>query len=62
MNAKELVDQLYHEMISGQLVATTILDRLLHHCHMLSITGDSYRVKGSKLNVKKSILCDSKNA
>lgn len=42
----------WHELFTGQLAATAILDRLLHHCHILSITGDSYRVKGSKHNVK----------
>lgn len=36
----------WNELFTGQLAATAILDRLLHHCHMLSITGDSYRVKG----------------
>lgn len=40
------------ELFTGQLAATAILDRVLHHCHVLSITGDSYRVKGSKLSVK----------
>ncbi len=43
----------WDELFTGQLAATAILDRLLHHCHVLSITGDSYRVKGSNLNVKK---------
>lgn len=38
----------WNELFTGQLAATAILDRLLHHCHVLSITGDSYRVKGSK--------------
>lgn len=38
----------WDELFTGQLAATAILDRLLHHCHILSITGDSYRVKGSK--------------
>ena len=42
----------WDELFTGQLAATAILDRLLHHCHVLSITGDSYRVKGSKLIVK----------
>ncbi len=28
------------------------LELLLHHCHVLSITGESYRVKGSKQSVK----------
>ena len=42
----------WDEVFTGQLAATAILDRLLHHCHLLSITGESYRVKGSKLSVK----------
>lgn len=41
----------WNELFTGQLAATAILDRLLHHCHVLSITGDSYRVKGSKNSV-----------
>ncbi len=42
----------WNELFTGQLSATAILDRLLHHCHLLSITGDSYRVKGSKHRAK----------
>jgi len=38
----------WDEVFTGQLAATAILDRLVHHCHVLSITGDSYRVKGNK--------------
>lgn len=38
----------WDELFTGKLAATAILDRLLHHCHVLSITGDSYRVKGPK--------------
>lgn len=33
--------------------ATAILDRLLHHCHVLIITGEIYRVKGSNQSVKQ---------
>ena len=43
----------WDELFTGKLAATAILDRLVHHCHILSITGDSYRVKGSKQRVKK---------
>jgi DNA replication protein DnaC len=42
----------WDELFTGKLAATAILDRLVHHCHVLSITGDSYRVKGSKQSVK----------
>lgn len=42
----------WDELFTGKLAATAILDRLVHHCHILSITGDSYRVKGSTQSVK----------
>jgi len=38
----------WDELFTGQIAATAILDRLVHHCTVMSITGDSYRVKGSK--------------
>jgi len=38
----------WDEVFTGQLAATAILDRLVHHCHVISITGDSFRVKGEK--------------
>lgn len=34
------------EIFTSPLAATAILDRLVHHSHIVSITGDSYRVKG----------------
>ncbi|MCK7474249.1 MAG: IS21-like element helper ATPase IstB [Rhodopseudomonas palustris] len=35
------------EVFAGdETIATAILDRLLHHCHVLNIKGRSYRVKG----------------
>ena len=42
----------WDELFTGKLAATAILDRLVHHCHVLSITGDSYRVKGPKQGAK----------
>ena len=33
------------EMMSDEAVATATLDRLLHHAHVVSIKGDSYRMK-----------------
>lgn len=38
----------WDEVFIGQLAATAILDRLVHHCHVLSITGDGFRVKDEK--------------
>ncbi len=36
----------WDEIFTSKLAATAVLDRLVHHCHIISITGDSYRVKG----------------
>lgn len=38
----------WDELFTDQLAAAAILDRLVHHCHVISITGESYRVKGKK--------------
>ncbi|WP_461880283.1 ATP-binding protein [Fusicatenibacter sp.] len=43
----------WDELFTGKLAAAAILDRLVHHCHVISITGDSYRVKGRKTEYKK---------
>lgn len=32
-------------MFGDGVLATTILDRLLHHCDVISINGPSYRLK-----------------
>jgi DNA replication protein DnaC len=32
-------------MFGDPVVATAILDRLLHHSHVITIRGDSYRLK-----------------
>ena len=32
-------------VLGDQVVATAILDRLLHHSHVLTIRGDSYRLR-----------------
>jgi DNA replication protein DnaC len=33
------------EMMADEAIATATLDRLLHHAHILSLKGDSYRMK-----------------
>ena len=38
----------WDELFTDALAATAILDRLLHHCHVISISGDSYRIKNKK--------------
>ncbi len=42
----------WNEIFTGHLAATAILDRLLHHCHVLNITGESYRIKGNHHSVE----------
>ena len=32
-------------IIGDPVVATAILDRLLHHSHVITIRGDSYRLR-----------------
>ncbi|WP_342591529.1 ATP-binding protein [Clostridium punense] len=34
----------WDEIFTSELAASAALDRLLHHSHVISITGDSYRV------------------
>ena len=38
----------WEDIFTSKLAATAVLDRLVHHSHIISITGDSYRVKGKK--------------
>ena len=33
------------ELMSDEAVATAMLDRLLHHAHVVSLKADSYRMK-----------------
>ncbi|MGY4298929.1 hypothetical protein ACVWXN_007024 [Bradyrhizobium sp. i1.4.4] len=35
-------------MFGDPVVATAILDRLLHHSHVLTIRGDSYRLRAKR--------------
>lgn len=36
------------EIFGDQVLATAILDRLLHHATTLNIKGESYRLKGKR--------------
>ena len=35
-------------VLSDAVVATAILDRLLHHSHVITIRGDSYRLRSKR--------------
>ncbi len=41
---KSFID--WKELFGDQVVASAILDRLLHHCMVINIKGHSYRLKG----------------
>jgi DNA replication protein DnaC len=38
----------WEEIFGDPIIATAILDRLLHHCHVVNIKGNSYRLKEHK--------------
>lgn len=48
--------QEWGEIFGDDIIASAILDRLLHHCHIFAITGPSYRTKDKtiKKNETKS--------
>lgn len=46
----------WQELFGDAVVASAILDRLLHHCKVINIKGHSYRLQGRNLN--KSIFTD----
>ena len=41
------------EMFGDDVIASAILDRLLHHCHIILTSGPSYRIKDKLENLKK---------
>ena len=38
----------WNEIFSDITIASAILDRILHHCQVISIKGESYRLKERK--------------
>jgi len=38
----------WREIFGDPIIATAILDRLLHHSHIVNIRGDSYRLREKK--------------
>ena len=38
----------WEEIFGDPVIATAILDRLLHHCYVINIKGNSYRLKEHK--------------
>ena len=50
----------WDELFTGKLATTAILDRLVHHCHVIIITGDSYHVKSPKTRYYKRVVIGKK--
>lgn len=44
----------WQELFGDPVIATAILDRLLHHCRVVNIKGHSYRLRGH--SISKSIV------
>ena len=44
----------WERLFDDPIIATAILDRLLHHCHVVNIKGNSYRLKRYKLREEKN--------
>lgn len=42
------------DIFGDSITAAAILDRLLHHCTVITINGDSYRLKNRKQNIKNN--------
>ena len=40
------------EVFGDSVIASAIVDRIIHHCEIVKITGQSYRIKG-KLDLTK---------
>ena len=38
------------EILGDSVMASTVLDRILHHCTVINIKGESYRLKDRKKN------------
>ncbi len=43
---KSFVD--WGEVFNDQVLATAILDRLLHHCHVVGLSGESFRLREAR--------------
>jgi hypothetical protein len=47
-NEPSLRGDRHHDRFGDAVIATAILDRLLHHSHVLNIRGESYRLREKK--------------
>jgi DNA replication protein DnaC len=40
------------EIFGDDMAATAMIDRLIHHSEILSLKGDSYRLRGKELDAR----------
>lgn len=45
----------WDDIFFDQVLATAIIDRIIHHCHTIIIQGESYRMKVHKINKEKNV-------
>ena len=43
------------KVLGDDVMATAMLDRLLHHCHVVNILGASYRIRDNRAKLKELI-------
>ena len=44
------------EQFGDDVIASAILDRLLHYCHIIPTSGSSYRIKDKLENPKRRVV------
>ena len=49
----------WHELFGDPVIATAILDRLLHHCRVINIKGHSYRLRKHAITGKNKMETQS---
>jgi DNA replication protein DnaC len=46
------------EIFGDDMAATAMIDRLIHHAEILSLKGDSYRLRGKDLDARQAKAAD----
>ncbi len=46
------------EIFGDDMAATAMIDRLIHHSEILSLKGDSYRLRGKDLDARPALPAD----
>ena len=54
---RQVADQI--AQLGDQVVAATMIDRIVHHAEVLTLTGASYRLKATGINTLPSARADN---